>query len=485
MPAPLQLKRTIGLRDLALFYVVSSLSVRWTATAAAAGPSILVVWLAALTCFFIPLAASVMELSSRYPEEGGIYIWTREAFGDFWGFTAAWAYWMSNLPYFPGVLYFGAASALFAFGPRAQALGASPLYYVSFAVACLALITGLNILGVNEGKWLNNFSSLGSLVPLAVMIALGAVSYARFGAAQHLTAAGLHPHWSLKNAIFWSTVFFAFGGVEAGSSMGDEIRAPRRTIPLAILVGGVVLTLGYIGGTAALLVALPGEAVAGPEGFVNGVRALSVHLGVAWLLAPMALLVALNAVGGPAAYLSSTSRLPFVAGIDHYLPAAFGKIHPRFRTPWVAIGVYGLAGMGMALLGQAGTTVRGAYEALISWTVLAYFIPYLFLFASMIKVQGRRVPSRAASGAADEPVRRVPGGRPVALVLGSVGLASTALTIVLSVLPTDNPNPALAVVKTIGGTLILFGAGVMVFAVASAKKRKESKRRLAQRSGAG
>src|SRR5664279_4375192 len=135
------LKRGIKFRDLTLFYVVVALSVRWTATAAAAGPSILVIWMAALVFFFIPLAASVMELSSRHPEEGGLYVWTREAFGDFSGFIAAWTYWMSNLPFFPGVLYFGAASALFAFGPRAQALAASPQYFVTFSVVWLALIT--------------------------------------------------------------------------------------------------------------------------------------------------------------------------------------------------------------------------------------------------------------------------------------------------------------------------------------------------------
>src|SRR5580693_1626933 len=130
MPEPSALKRGIRFRDLVLFYVVVVLSVRWTATAATAGPSILIVWLAALFCFFIPLAASVMELSSRHPEEGGIYVWAREAFGDFAGFIAAWTYWMSNLPYFSGVLYFGAASALFAFGSRGRALAANPLYFL-------------------------------------------------------------------------------------------------------------------------------------------------------------------------------------------------------------------------------------------------------------------------------------------------------------------------------------------------------------------
>ena len=160
------LKRGIKFRDLVLFYIVSGLSIRWTATAAAAGPSILLVWIAALTCFFIPLAASVMELSSRHPEEGGLYVWTREAFGDFAGFISAWTYWMSNLPLFPSLLYFGAASALFAFGPHAQVLAANPLYYIAFSLGWLALITLLNIRGVEAGKWLNNVCTLGTLLPL-------------------------------------------------------------------------------------------------------------------------------------------------------------------------------------------------------------------------------------------------------------------------------------------------------------------------------
>ena len=153
-------ERGIRFRDLVPLYVVIVLSVRWTATAASAGPSILVIWFAALTCFFIPLAACVMELSSRTPREGGIYIWTREAFGDFSGFICAWTYWMSNLPYFPALLYFGAGSVLFAFGPRAQMLNANPLYYMAFATIALAIIALLNIVSVNAGKWLNNFGAL-------------------------------------------------------------------------------------------------------------------------------------------------------------------------------------------------------------------------------------------------------------------------------------------------------------------------------------
>ncbi len=114
-----------------------------------------------------------MELSSRHPEEGGIYVWTRTAFGDFTGFIAAWMYWMSNLPFFAGVLYFGAASVLIPFGPRAQSLNDSPLYFMGFAAFWLAVIITLNIRGVDSGKWLNNICSIGSLVPLGVLMAIG------------------------------------------------------------------------------------------------------------------------------------------------------------------------------------------------------------------------------------------------------------------------------------------------------------------------
>jgi glutamate:GABA antiporter len=298
-----------------------------------------------------------------------------------------------------------------------------------------------------------------------VLLALAVASYLRFGSATSFTLASLTPHWSLDNAVFWSSVFFAFGGVESGSAMGDEIENPRRIIPFAILLGGSIVTISYIAGTAALLVALPSDAVGGPDGFVNGIHGLSSHLGMGWILAPVALLVGLNAVGGAAAYLSSTSRLPFVAGIDRYLPAAFGWIHPRYRTPWVAIAVYGGSGMVVALLSQAGTTVRGAYDVLVSMAIIAYFIPYLFLFAAMIRLQSR---------AAGPEVRRVPGGKPVAVTLGLLGMASTAVTIVLSTIPgAAETNKPLAVLKVVGGTAVLVGIGLAVFVAAQRKAARQ------------
>ena len=398
------LKRQIGLLDLTLFYVVSGLSLRWIATAAASGPSSIVVWIAAWAGLFLPLATCVLELSSRYPEEGGLYVWAREAFGDFAGFISAWTYWMSNLPYFSAVLYFAAGCALFSAGSRGAALANESSYFMVFLLVSLALITMINVRGMRQTTWLNNSGAIGILLPLLLLIGLGSITWLRAGSATPFTASLLIPHASIKNAMFWTTIFFAFAGVECGSFMGGEIKTPRRTVPRALLLAGAIITLGYIGGTVAMLVAMPSKEIDGLGGFMTALAQLCRSHGLGWIVVLVALLVTLSSLGAACAYLASCSRLPFVAGIDNYLPAAFARIHPRWNTPYLAVIFYGLAGMVFALISQAATSVKGAYDVLVSMSIITNFIPYLFLFAAMIVVQKRPV-------SAD--VVRVPGGRHV------------------------------------------------------------------------
>ncbi len=462
-----QLKRELGFRDLALFYIVSSLSLRWIATAAASGPSSIAVWLLALFGFFLPLAASVLELSSRYPEEGGLYVWAQRAFGDFSGFIAAWTYWMSNLPYFSAILYFAAGSALFAAGPRGKALADESFYFLGFTLVALGLITVMNMIGVKQGKWLNNAGAIGSSLPVLVLVVLGALFWIRQGSATHFTLTGMAPHLSLKNAIFWSTIFYAFAGVECASFMGGEIKNTRRTVPRALVFAGALVTVGYILGTIAMLIALPSDRISGLGGFMTAVAEMCRTLGVPWITVVIALLVTVACLGGAGAYLSSTSRLPFVAGIDHYLPPVFGRVHPKWKTPYVAVLSYGLAGILFAILSQVATSVKGAYDVLVSMSVITYFIPYMFLFLAMIRLQ--REP-------AGPDVIRVPGGRPVAILLASVGLFSTVVTIGLSLVPeNDEPNPALAIVKTVGMTLVVLGSGVVTYAVGKRRQARLSR----------
>src|SRR5579885_1630825 len=148
-----QPKRTMGFLDLVLFYVVTGISLRWIATAAAAGPSSILIWVGAWLTFYTPLALSVIELSSRYPSEGGLYVWSKRAFGDFSGFMSGWTYWTSNLPYFPAVLYFAASNIIFVRHSELGHLSNSPMFYIAFSLVTLAVATFMNIVGLDVGKW--------------------------------------------------------------------------------------------------------------------------------------------------------------------------------------------------------------------------------------------------------------------------------------------------------------------------------------------
>ena len=212
----------------------------------------------------------------------------------------------------------------------------------------------------------------------------------------------------------------------------------------------------YIIGTVGVLVALPSTEVSNLQGLVQAIAKTVERVGFYWTLPLAAFLIALSNVGAAGAYLAAVARLPFVAGIDRFLPPAFGALHPRWKTPWVA-SAHAISSVGVLFifLGQAGTSVKGAYDVLVSMGVITYFIPYLYVFAAMIKLQ--REP-------AGPEVIRVPGGRPVAVLVSVIGLLTTTATIVLSVVPpADDPNKPLAVLKIVGGTAALMAAGGWIY----------------------
>lgn len=454
-PAP-RLRRALGFRDLLLFYIVCVFSLRWIATAAAAGPSALVIWAIGLCGFFGPLAFTVLELSSRYPEEGGLYVWSKRAFGPFAAFMTGWTYWATNLPYFPGLLYFAAANALFIGGDSWQSLSTSRTYFVAVAATGLAVAVTMNVVGLNVGKWLSNAGAIAGWVTALLLILLGIGLGIRYGSATPLDAGAFVPSLSLKDVIFWSTIAFAFGGVESASTMGEEIENPRRTIPRALVTAGVIITVLYMTATMCVLLAIPKEQVSGLQGIMQAVEAIAARADAIWLVPIVAALVTLNVLGGVGGWFAATARLPFVAGIDRFLPSAFARLHPRWQTPHVALLVQAAIAALFVFVGQAGTSVRGAYDALVSMTIITYFIPLLFMFAAMIKLQ--REP------AGPDPIR-FPGRPPTAVMLGSLGFLTTAVSIVLACIPpAEEPNKTLAVAKVVGASMALVGFGAVVYA---------------------
>ena len=237
--------------------------------------------------------------------------------------------------------------------------------------------------------------------------------------------------------------------------LGEEIRDARRNIPRALLLAGVLITALYVLGTVAMLVALPQSEIVNLQGFMRAIESASARLGLGWLVAPVAALLVMGGLGQAGAWFAAGGRLPFVAGIDRFLPPAFGRLHPRYGSPYVSLLAQAVIAAVFIFLGQAGTTVKGAYDVLVSMAIISYFIPYLFMFASMIRLQ--REP-------AGPEVIRVPGGKPVAIGLAALGFTTTVISIALALIPAeDEPHKILAVTKVAGLTILLVAAGALVY----------------------
>jgi len=447
-------KKALGFRDLLLFYVVTGISLRWIATAASAGPSSIVIWIGAWLVFYTPLALSVVELSSRYPNEGGIYVWTKLAFGDFAGFITAWCYWSCNLPYFPAVLYFAASNALYMRHDSLGHLEHHPTFYIVFALVALAAATLMNLVGLDVGTWLHNLGALAMWIPALIIILMGAIAFHRFGSATVFSVHTMIPSTQIKDMVFWSVLIYAITGCETASLMGDEIKNARRAIPWALFVAGVTVAFCYIVGTIGVLLALPAAEVGNLQGLMQAISSTAQKIHWEGVIPFAAFLIMMSNVGAAGAYLAAGARLPYVAGIDRFLPPAFGALHPRWKTPWIGLLTQFLFGAIFIFLGQVGTSVKGAYDVLVSMGVITYFIPFLYLFAAMFKLQ---------SQPAGLDVIRVPGGKPVARLVAIVGLLTTTATIAISVLPPpDEPNKPLAVLKIVGlsGLMVLMGVAI-------------------------
>ena len=179
----MKLKRSLKLLDIILLNVTAIIGIRHIALAASGGNTSIVLWLAALLLFFLPQAFAVIELTTRLPGEGGIYIWTKKAFGEFHGFLSGWCYWTSNLVYFPTLLVFIAGISIFVLGDGYQALGENKTYVLVFSLLALWLAMVFNIIGLKLGRWVNNIGGIGLWISGTLLIISGIIAVVKYGIA--------------------------------------------------------------------------------------------------------------------------------------------------------------------------------------------------------------------------------------------------------------------------------------------------------------
>ncbi len=452
------LKRTLGVLDLVFLYIAAILGIRWLSTAAQMGPASLVLWLLAVVIFFIPLGLAVMELSSRDSGEGGVYLWVKAAFGEAHGFVAGWTYWVNNLFYFPGLLLFIAGAFLYLGGDRWIALGESGWYNGTISLLLLWLVVGANVIGLNRGKWIPNVGAMAAAAVFVVLAIGGIWAWSLHGSATHFTAASMTPGFgSFATLTFFATMTFAFAGLELGPVMGGEIKEPKRSLPRAMLVSGVIIAAIYILGTGLLLVAVPEGEINVITGIPQALAAIGERIALPGIAIVGALLVVLSSIGGLGAWFTGVARIPYVIGIDRYLPQALGRTHPKWSTPHVALVTQGVVASILILAAVTEATIEEAYVMLLDMTIILYFVPFLYMFAALPVLRIKAAGNNAG-------VSLVPGGTAGLVLCSVLGFGATLLSVILALMPPEGTsNPQLFVIKVGGGTLLFIAVGLIFY----------------------
>jgi glutamate:GABA antiporter len=452
------LKRVLGRWDLVLLFVVAVFNLNVVPSIAANGGVTVWLWIISLLLFFWPQGIAVIELAHRYPGEGGVYLWAKEVFGDFHGFLSGWCYWTNNMMYVPTVMLYFVGVSVFVLGEGHQSLADNKAFALSASLLLLVVLVVLNVIGLGVGKWINNLGAVGTFVAAAVLIGLGVIVWLRFGTS--VTAADFripaNPRFVLNS---FGVICFGLVGLELASVMGDEIENPQRILPGAVAWGGILSGLLYIGATLTLLIAVSKQDISVLQGIVQAVSHMGARVGAGWIVAPFAFLLSVSIAGIGSAWLAGSARIPFVAGLDSYMPSWLGKVHPKYGTPYAALIVHAAVSMVLVIVNFTGAGVQETFQKLLSLAVVLQLVPFVYMFGALLKI--------AAAGSFS--VGRY--SRRTLYFAGASGLVTTILGIALAFFPAQQITSVRSYeIWMFGGTLLFVGLAAFFFFVYGRRK---------------
>jgi amino acid transporter len=327
--------------------------------------------------------------------------------------------------------------ASFMFGESGVKYSENALYAVPATLAVLWLAICTNLVGLRVGKWPSVLGGGAAYLVALLLCILGLLAAMRFGSATHFTHLVPDPSWS--NLNFWSQIAFAMVGLELAPILGGEIQNAAKIIPRAAWISGLLCAAFYMAGTAAMLALLPPSSINPMTGLAQAGDVAGARFGATWLSPCFALLITVGVLGQLNSFIAGNSRLPFAMGLDHYLPEAFAKVHPRWGTPYVSILMQGIFSTIFLVLAELGENLRAAYQIMVDMTVIVTLIPFVYIFTSGMKFGQRWA--------------------------GATGALVSAIAIVLSAIPPPGVASVwLFELKVVGGTLLLVLAGRVIFA---------------------
>jgi putative glutamate/gamma-aminobutyrate antiporter len=417
----------LGVLSLAMINIAAMVSPRNLPVMAEYGWSLVFFVLVAVVLFLIPVSLAISELATAWPRRGGVFPWVREAFRGKAGFLAVWCDWAENLAWFPTVLSFTAASLAYAIDP---ALASNKLFLVGVMLTVFWGATLAAFRGVGATALIGSIGTiLGAIVPAILVIVLG-VAFVADGNPSEIpfSSGALVPDLGVTNLAFLAGAILMFAGMEVAGFHADQSARPGRDFPRAILLAAVVMVAFTILGSLALAIVVPQQEISLVGGVMQAFQAVFDALGVGWLLAPTAILVAIGGVAhmipwimGPATGLSAVAQ----AG---EIPPALGKEN-RAGVPVRILLAQGVGTTAFSLLFLFVPSVSTSYWILSVLTAQVIIIMYALIFAAVLRLRYTRPD-------VDRPFR-IPGGTFGVWATASVGLFGCLLSFVLGFVPPD------------------------------------------------
>ncbi|WP_322791733.1 APC family permease [Bellilinea sp.] len=391
--------------DMTLFTVAAILVIDTLAPSAAIGPSSISWWIITLVLFFIPYGLITAELGTTYPEQGGLYVWVRNAFGERWAARTTWLYWINVALWMPSVYVLFAGMFAQLFIPDLSLWGQ---ILIGILMTWVTVVIG--IIALDIGKWVPN---IGALMKALIMLVIGVGAFvyaARHGVANDLSFRNILPSWD-AGLYFLPVIVYNFMGFELMSGAGEEMQNPQRDIPRAIITAGLLIAFFYLMGTIGMLMALPAEQLGLVTGIIDTLRILFGESGLGGVI------VTILGIGALYTFLTNmvtwtmgANRTAAEAANEGELPAFFGQLHPVNKTP---VGAYVLTGIVssavLVIYGLMAATAEELFWSLFAFSSIVFLMPYLAMFPAFLKL--RRVD-------ADRPrPYRVPGNHLTAILM--------------------------------------------------------------------
>lgn len=405
---PTGFKKVLRSLDMTLFTVCAILVMDTLAPSAAIGSSSISWWLITLVLFFIPYGLITAELGTTYPEQGGLYIWVKKAFGEKWAARTTWLYWINVALWMPSVyiLFAGMFAQLFfpEMGLWWQILIGIVMTWITVWIGSITLETS---------KWIPNIGAIIKAL-IMVVIGVGALIYAgKNGVANDLSFQSMLPEWGAGLA-FLPVIVYNFMGFELMSGASEEMKNPGKDIPRAIITSGALIAVFYLLGTVGILMALPLDELGLISGIIDTLRVLLGETGIGGALVVVLGVAALYSfLANMVTWTMGANRTADEAAKEGELPAVFGREHPVYKTPVGAFLITGIVSTAvMVIYGFMAGSAEDLFWTLFAFSSMVFLLPYLVMFPAFLKL-------RKTDPDAHRPYK-VPGGKLFTTILAVV-----------------------------------------------------------------